>query len=325
MRYLYLILMFVVISGCNQLSLKKDSQYQEFLITSYDFQIVDPSTQQRIDVKALANKLQDVDVVFIGEYHGNHASHLLQAQLQSALFVQNPNQVLSMEQFTTDKQAVLDAYLDDEIGEKVLIKQANAWPNYVGSYRPLIEFSKRHFLPVYAANAPIKHVRCVGREGEFYLDKYKQDEFLPRQPFLNDDAYEEKFMSFMMTVSNSSRNPKQSYSAQLLRDNSMAETILSALKNHPKSQVIHLNGAFHSDQFLGTVALLKKRNPNVSVAVISPVRVDNSNKPKYQPSDLERGNFVYLVTKQPANYQQAKNRIQAFRAMFKQSKSQDCI
>ena len=294
------------------------------LMSLYDFQIIESSSQQQVSVTELARRLRDVDVIFLGEYHANHAAHLLQAQLQAALFQQRPNQVLTMEQFTTNNQSVIDAYMDDEIGEKTLMKEGKAWNNYVASYRPLIEFSKRHGLPVYAANAPADYVRCVGRHGEAYLDKFKSDENLPKQPFLSEKAYEDKFMAFMGKMRKSSRLPKRSYSAQLLRDNSMAETIITALEDHSNAQVIHTNGAFHSDSFLGTAGLVKKRNPTLKIAVISPVHVKDSEKTSYQTSDLAKGNFIYLLAKQPDNYKQAKNRKASFKAMFKRSNKHIC-
>jgi len=131
MKFTLSLLLLFMLTACNSLSIKP-------LANSYDFQIIDSDSQKKITLNLLANKLQNFDVVFLGEFHGNHASHLLQAQLQAALFAQNPNQILTMEQFTTDKQVVLNAYLDDEIGEKILIKKANAWHNYTASYSPLV-------------------------------------------------------------------------------------------------------------------------------------------------------------------------------------------
>ncbi len=71
-----------------------------------------------MSLQTLVESLKDVDVVFIGEFHGNQASHLLEAQLQAKLYQQRPNQVVSLEQFNRDQQAILNRYLDGEIGEK---------------------------------------------------------------------------------------------------------------------------------------------------------------------------------------------------------------
>jgi len=167
-------------------------------------------------------------------------------------------------------------------------------------------------------------VRCVGRNGATYLDKFNHDKSLPKQPFLNDKAYEKKFMGFMKKNRKGSTSPKKSYFAQLFRDNSMAETILKALAEHPNAQVIHTNGAFHSNQFLGTAGLLKKRQPALKIAVISPIHVKDIKQPSYQLKDLKAGNFIYLITPQPNNYKQTKNRMKAFKEMFKNANKKVC-
>ena len=104
----------------------------------------------------------------------------------------------------------------------------------------------------------------------------------------------------------------------------MAETIVKALKNHPKSQTIHLNGSFHSNNFLGIVALLKKRQPSTKIAVISPVIVGKITMPSYTKADLAKGDFIYLLLEQPLDYQQEKNRQQAFKKIFKMANQKNC-
>ena len=78
----------------------------------------------------LADRLIRTDVVVVGEYHGHHASHLLQSSLQVLLHQRNPDQVLSMEQFEIDRQPVLDGYLKGALGEAEMIEDTDAWSNY---------------------------------------------------------------------------------------------------------------------------------------------------------------------------------------------------
>jgi len=116
-RYLIGALMLAVTAGCatspaSQSTLKApQNQYQAY--------IVDPQsdTLTTLTPEQLAKRLANADVVVIGEYHGHHASHLLQAQLQLALFQQQPQQTLSMEQFETNQQDALNQYLAGSIGE----------------------------------------------------------------------------------------------------------------------------------------------------------------------------------------------------------------
>lgn len=296
------------------------------LATSYDVALYDSATKQRLSIPQAAKLLKDTDVVFIGEYHGNHASHWLQAQMQAALHRQRPQQILSMEQFSRDKQAELDQYLKSEIGEVALLKQANAWPNYKASYRPLVEFAKQHGLSIVAANAPADTVRCIGRQGEAYLSKLTkvQRSQLANQTFMNNEAYQAAFQKVMHSPSMPAKEKgalSNSYLAQLSRDNTMAESILNALQKYPEHQVIHVNGAFHSDNHLGTVALLKQRRPDLKVSVLSPVRIDAESAGEIP---YAKGDYVYLLKPQPDQYANDAERDAAFKSMFGKSRTKTC-
>ncbi len=329
---LFILASALLLSACSTPSPKPEAPVPP-LTTLYDYQLIDSTSGQPISLQALVASLKDMDVVFIGELHGNQASHLLEAQLQAKLYQQRPNQVVSLEQFNRDQQVVLNRYLDGEIGEKTLIEDAPAWSNYAGSYRPIIEFAKQHFLPVIAANAPAQTVRCVGRQGQAYLPKLTQDERqqVAQETFYSDPAYADKFAEFMaksrhgqsdQPTAAPESNP--AYLAQLVRDNTMAESIFKALKRYPEAQIVHLNGAFHSDNFLGTVSALKHLNPTLKIAVISPVVVDDPQTPSFNQADLAKGNAIYLIQAQPQDYVQAAKRRAAFKKMFDKADAKPC-
>ena len=299
---------------------------------AYSRILIDSQTNRPMEIETLTQQLKNHDVIFIGEYHGNHASHLLQMQLQAELFKLRPQQILSMEMFERDQQAILNRYLDGEVGENYLINEAPTWPNYAGSYRPMVEFAKEHFLPVIAANAPGDIVRCIGQYGQGYIDLLPAGEKanLAHNAFMNNDAYQTKFEEFMHSMRHGKLDENRktnSSAAQLARDNTMAESILKALQENPGSQTIHLNGSFHSASHLGTVALLKQRAPELKIAVITPIRVENAQNPKWTQHDLTKGDFIYLVRPQPEEYVDANYRRQAMQSMFKNSseKAKSCL
>ena len=299
--------------------------------SQYDARLVDPQTGQVLSVPELASRLSETDVVVIGELHGHHASHLLQARLQQALFQHNPAQILSMEQFNLDHQQALDDYLDGRTGEAEMLEDTQAWDNYRASYRPVVEFARQHHLPVIAANAPADVVRCVGRQGPAYLDTLApaQRSQLPDSPFLDTPAYKEKFVEAIQgshgTDDDSlSERMRNTYRAQLLRDNTMAQRILQAREQHPGHQVIHLTGTFHSEERLGTVAVLEKRAPKLSVAVISPVVWENDTETMPLEDNRNRGDYLYFIQPLPEEYKDAERRRKAMQARFSRSKPADC-
>lgn len=298
--------------------------------TQYDARIVDPESGSALTVEQLAQRLAGTEVVIVGEYHGHHGSHLLQSRLQTALYRQQPSQVLSMEQFNLDHQAELDHYLKGQIGEAEMIEDAGAWDNYRASYRPLVEFARRHHLPVIAANAPADIVRCVGRKGPPYLDRVPEPvrQALPANPFLDTPAYREKFADAIGAShrgdSTMNERMENTYKAQLLRDNTMATRILEARARFPGHQVLHLTGTFHSEDGLGTVALLEKRAPELTVAVISPVFWPATDSTPPLEQNRTNGDFLYFIQPLPDEFKDPEREREAMAARFQRSSSKTC-
>lgn len=238
--------------------------------TMYDYTIATPQGEP-LSVTQLAQALQQADIILVGEWHSHPAAHLLQAQLMAALYQQSPHLTLSMEQFTRDKQAVVNDYLAGNIGEKTLVKDANAWPNYDSDYRPLVEFAKHNKLDVLAANAPKSIVRCVGRQGADYLDKLPTNERLwaARSLTLAPDDYQQTFIASMHHGNEA--QTKRQFAAQTTWDDTMAETMVDYLKLHPQQQIIHVAGRFHTAEGLGTASRIKARNPKLKVMMVTPI------------------------------------------------------
>ena len=298
--------------------------------SQYATRILQTDTGEALSEQELAQRLVNTDVVVVGEYHGHHGSHLLQSRLQTALFQLRPEQILTMEQFNLDRQDELNRYLRGETGETEMIEDAGASDNYRGSYRPLVEFARQLNLPVIAANAPADVVRCVGRKGPEYLDSVSETikQKLPADPFMDTPAYREKFMAAIgashQADSTMNERMENTYKAQLLRDNTMAARILQARAEYPEHQVLHLTGTFHSEEGLGTVALLRQRAPEVSVAVVSPVFWPSDvNEP---PLDRNRakGDFVYFIQPLPDEFLDAERERKAMQARFSRSTDKTC-
>lgn len=320
-----------VLNGCTTMP---SSKAQETILpapqTQYDARIVQPENNTVLTPEELAQRLVNTDVVVVGEYHGHHGSHLLQSRLQTAMYRLRPELVIAMEQFNLDRQDELNRYLRGAIGETEMIEDAGAWDNYRASYRPLVEFARQQNLPVIAANAPADVVRCVGRKGPGYLDGVSDPtkQKLPNDPFMDTPAYREKFMAAIgashQADDTMSQRMENTYKAQLLRDNTMAARILQARAAHPGHQVLHLTGTFHSEDGLGTVALLKQRAPEVSVAVVSPAFwPSNVDEPPLN-QNRGKGDFIYFIQPLPDEFQDAERERKAMQARFSRSTEKTC-
>lgn len=290
-------------------------------LTSFSLLHTDGGTApaRAVSLDEAADILTAYDVIFIGERHRHPGNHLAQMQIFRAIHERAPNVSLSMEQFERDVQEAVDQYLAGKIGEGPFIEKTRAWGNYRTSYRPLVEYAKEHGLPVIAANAPGKVVRCVGIEGEAFLERMKpaQRAWAAKSLDLSEGAYRDKFMGFVQGDAAHGGDPDapedaepqppsegalRSYAAQITRDDTMAESIAQHLAVHPNQKVVHLNGSFHSDSFLGTVERVRSRRPDIRIAVVSPITVEDETDAALSDKDLESGTFVLLLRELPEAY-----------------------
>lgn len=269
----------------------------------YDYQLNSPQGQA-LSLQNLPSELLTADVILVGEWHTHPGVHRFQTDLLHTLSTQR-SVALSMEQFTRDKQPVINQYLAGEIGEQPLISEGNAWPNYESDYRPLVELAKRQGLDVIAANAPKAIVRCIGRQGIGYLDKLDETErhYLAAEINTADSLYKDKFMASMHH--GQPEQTERQYAAQITWDETMAESIVNYRKAHPQTQIVHVAGKFHTEGGLGTANSILRRAPELKVVVITPVASLSENGSDYQLEVLEP----------PVRYVQQSNRMKAYQAL----------
>ena len=99
----------------------------------------------------------------------------------------------------------------------------------------------------------------------------------------------------------------------------MAESIFLHLQKNPGRKVVHVTGNFHVEGLLGTAERLAFRAPQLKVAVVSPVEVENPRAPALKVSDAASGNFLVLLRASPKRYAteaEEKADIERMRAQF---------
>lgn len=285
----------------------------ETVYTYYDYQFASPQGEA-LSLNALPQELLGADVIFIGEWHTHSAIHRFQTDFLKARQNADSNIALSMEQFTREHQDTLNQYLNGEIGEQVLISKAAAWPNYESDYRALVEFAKANDLDVIAANAPKPFVQCIGRKGLPYLEQLssEQRDWVATEVNIGDSPYREKFMASMHH--GTPEQTEKQFAAQVTWDETMAESIVDYLATNPGKQVIHVAGKFHTEGGLGTAASISRRNPDLKVAIITPVEALSSDSSDYQ----------LQVLSPPVRFVQKENRMKAYKHLSKRSSDLQC-
>jgi len=342
-KFLLTVLITLALSACVTIHEVPNHQSSENLLTKtktgwrstspvtsmYGYQLIDVRGKEPLVVNLDSSDggLLDYDIVFIGENHRHPGNHLAQAMIYQRMLAGGQKVLLSMEQFERDTQPILDAYLNNEIGEWSLRHFGRAWDNYQSSYRPLVEMAKAQGLPVIAANAPKDTVICTGRNGLSVLDKLPEErkgEVAASFHMPEEGAYYEKFAT-TMSHGGSSTKTKPSlngYHAQIVRDDTMAESIHNAMEANPEHKLVHLNGHFHSASGLGTVERVELRRQS-KIAVIQPVLVEDPQAPSFTFEALNTGDYLLLIQPLPETVKTKENRKVWMKNAFNRSE-QDC-
>lgn len=240
-------------------------------------QFSDAKSGAELSARQLAQKLSQYDVVFFGEYHDQGEIHQAELELLQAIHkVKGEKLALSMEMFEADNQTKLNDFLAGSLSEEDFLATSRPWPNYKTDYAPLVNFAKEKKMPVIAANVPrflAAHVAKNNASTEGVEAQYQQ--WLPKHTYAPEGAYKDKFYAQMSSPAAPMKMPPQRlaavYAAQCLKDDKMAESIAAFSDEHKNMQVLHINGCFHSDAYLGTAQKLEALRPKLKVAVITPL------------------------------------------------------
>lgn len=248
------------------------------------FKIFDTRTGEQMTINELADRMDKSEVVIWGEEHNDTIGHILELKMLKLLNERHRNNIgLSLEMFETDCQVLLDEYLGGFISKEKLLKDARAWNNYE-DYSPLVEFAKTTKIPVTAANSPRRYNSIMSSRGPKTLDSLgdASKDFIAKLPIKagKKGRYYEKFVGIMGGEGNV-HSPNM-FASQCLWDATMAQSINRAHNRLKKGGlVLHICGRFHSDEYLGTVAMLKDKNNGLKITTISCVPATDFAKPNY--------------------------------------------
>ena len=268
-------------------------------VSDANYRIYD-ATGNAADFGQILTRIDNADVVFLGENHDDATAHALQLEIFKSVvekYAARRKVALSLEMFERDVQVVLDEYLKNLITEKKFLDDSRPWKNYQTDYRPLLELAKDRRLDVIAANAPRRYVNMVSRLGRDSLNQLSPEskKWLAPLPYGEpSQAYGDKFNALMGKMPEANMGLNKILASQSLWDATMAFSISEYLKNTTNPLVVHLNGAFHTENRLGTVEHLLKYSPKTRVLVVT-MRYEDAftqfDKVKY----TNLGDFVILT------------------------------
>lgn len=260
---------------------------------SQQYKIYDVKNQKVISLNELVRDLEKTDVLFFGEEHNDSVGHILEFEILKQLHITYPKTALSMEMFHTDVQPIINEYLGGYISEKNFTKEARAWNNYK-DYRPLIEYAKVNKIDIIGANAAARYSNMISKSGLDVLKTLPKESrsFLPPLPI--DTATGSYYNKFIKELGGHNMGGMKIYQTQNFWDATMAWSIARYIKKHKDTKVLHLNGRFHSDERLGTLAKLKSTSKKLIISNLSCFPSADYNNPVWE-KHKHLGDYIIIT------------------------------
>ncbi len=273
------------------------------------FRVVDGRTHAASTFDRMAARLGRSRVVFFGEQHGDPETHRAELELLNAIERSGRPVIVSLEMFERDVQPVLDDYLAGRLSEQDFLARSRPWPRYATDYRPLVELAKARGWRVVASNVPRPIASAIGRAGLRVLDTLGARSLASSEVSCPDDAYRSRFLDQMRAHSSGPGGAQSGdslptavaerfYLAQCVKDETMAESIVNALRSASADAIaVHFNGAFHSEYGQGVVERVRRREPRWDLATVAAIPV---GEPATAADAAHDGLADYLVfTRRP--------------------------
>ncbi|WP_090992246.1 ChaN family lipoprotein [Pedobacter insulae] len=245
------------------------------------YKVYDVKNDKTIAIDAIVSDLKNADVLFFGEEHNDSIGHYLETELFKKIAFAYPNKAaLTMEMFHSDIQLVINEYLKGIISEKNFIKEARAWNNYK-DYKAMVELAKANQLDVIGANAAARYSNAVTRSGLEILHQLPESSKQFLAPLPIDTATGRYYDKFIETLGGHSMGGMKVYQTQNFWDATMAWSIARYLKKNKSKKIFQVNGRFHSDEKLGTLAKLQRYAPKVKILNISCFSAEDFDNPDW--------------------------------------------
>ena len=207
---------------------------------------IDLSTVRTLDdaIKSAAGKR----IVYIGEYHDQHAHHAVQLEMIKSLYQQDRKLAIGMEMFQRPFQKVLDDYVAGVIDERAFLKGTEYFKRWVfdyNLYKPILDFAREKRIPVIALNQRKEITEKVSKSGlDALTDEERKD--LPQQMDFSDTPYRERLKAvFDQHKGSAERNFDFFYQAQVLWDETMALSLDEFIRKNPDHRVTVIAGGGH--------------------------------------------------------------------------------
>jgi uncharacterized iron-regulated protein len=240
--------------------------------------------------KKMVDKAKSSDCILFGEYHDNPVAHWLELELTNELL--SKKLALGFEMFESDQQRILDLFITGKLNEKQFLDSCRLWPNYETDYKPLVELAKSNKLTCIASNVKRKYASLLFKSGRTALDTISEME---KKQFASLDFRIDSTLSQYREIQKMGGHEMggNMMEAQAFKDATMAMHILKHLNMN--FQVIHFNGAFHSDYHQGILWYIQQSESSKNKKFLTITTVSQKNVTHLDNDNINKADFIICI------------------------------
>ncbi len=223
-------------------------------------------------------------VIYLGETHDSLADHLLQLRIIQGLQKKGLDLAIGMEMFPKSSQQALDDYVlgktkTDETAFLHASRWFDVWRYDWRLFRPIFNFCRREKIPVYGINIQREIVSTVFSDGN--TDGLSQEQLQTIAPGrdLAIDGYIERLTEVhgfhVESPHGKGKGIAGFVQSQALWDESMAENIVTILRDNPDKTLVVIAGSQHTRKDSGIPPRVSRRM-DVNQASVQNLYADNA-------------------------------------------------
>jgi uncharacterized iron-regulated protein len=191
--------------------------------------------------------LKGVDIIFVGEDHGNPSHHETELRIISALHEAGVPVAIGLEMFRADDQGQLDLWTSGRLDPEAFIRLYYAswrfpWP----LYRDILLYARDHGIPLIGLNIPEAVSGKIFMEGFGALSPSELVKLPPGIVCSVDPKYMDLIRRAYQTHDSTGKPFVRFCEAQMVWDKAMAWRVLEQRKKDPSVKVIVLAGTGHA-------------------------------------------------------------------------------
>ncbi len=236
--------------GCRSVtSILETNRLRNFPVEINAGDIVHVATGEKINFAQLADSLDGVRIVYVGEVHSNRESHVLELQVLKEFYKRNGGNVaVGLEMFKRPHQDILDKWTGGEISEKDLLFSTDwdyEWGYDYNHYKGIMDFIRDNKIPVVALNIKREFQKKISRDG---IEGLSEEERKTLPEIDTTDVYHRRYLERIMKGhgdTDVSEAFERFYLIQCVWEDVMADSIskyLSSPEGKDKKLLVFIGG-----------------------------------------------------------------------------------